>query len=341
MSTDATRRILHKRFKKFVAWIAPEKETRETIKKQADKIRNCLRNKAINDGLVISSTPNSGSFATKTGLRRHFRGQSAVDGQDVDLPIVTKPETDEEKELNELLTKFYSYVHLCCPDKKKEVTKSSIKLYYTDILSYDIVPMLATDKHEEQIIIRKTGEHIKTSIQKHIEFIRGRTRKSKELSGVVEFNECVRLVKWWKEFQVDNSYILSEDKAPPSFLINLLCAKAFDTCSIFPTYAETLATWFSFLAHVVRNRESVIFSDYYSGFSEDSNALWTVKDPVNADNNVVRKWTETELDEFADWFEKARDIFPTIIRYDEDGKDNKALDLLIELFGTPFKHHSE
>ncbi len=341
MSKSPTRSTLHKRFKKFVVWIAPEKETRVLIKLQSKKIRTCLEKRAKEGGLTISSMPNSGSFAAKTGLRRHYRGKSEVEGQDVDLPVVTNPETDSGKQLGELLDKFYNYVDKCYPDKKKERTKSSIKLHYTDTLSYDIVPMLATDKVEEQIIIRSTKEQIETSIQKHREFMKGRTRKSKDLEGVVEFNECVRLVKWWKEFQVDNAYFLSEDKAPPSFLINLLCAKAFDECSVFPTYAETLATWFSYLAHIVKNRETVVFSDHYKDPSKDNAALWTVKDPVNSDNNIVKKWAANELNEFAGWFEKARDTFPSIIRHDKDGEDNKALNLLEELFGTPFRHHSE
>ena len=341
MSKFSTTSTLHKRFKKFVSWIGPEPELRDTIKSQAKKIRTCISSKALEDGLIVSSTPNSGSFAGKTGLRRHYRGKSEVEGQDVDLPFVTNPETEDGKKLSELLSKFYSYVHKCYPDKEKEITKSSIKLHYSDVLSYDIVPMLATDMDDEQIIIRTTGEHTRTSVQKHVEFIRSRTRKSKELAGVVEFNECVRLIKWWREFQSDDSYYLNGDDAPPSFLINLLCAHAFDTCSIFPTYAETLATWFSFLAHILRNREPVIFSDYYEDNSTDDSTLWTVKDPVNTENNVVQSWTESKLNEFAEWFEKARDTLPYIIRYDEDGENNKSLEKLVELFGTPFKHHCE
>ena len=52
-----------------------------------------LDNQALADGLAVFRTPEAGSFAKHTGLRRHMRGHSEIEGQDVDLPFVVRPAT--------------------------------------------------------------------------------------------------------------------------------------------------------------------------------------------------------------------------------------------------------
>src|SRR5258707_15725638 len=81
----------HRRLAAFVDWIKPEPETREAIRKQAADIRRIISGQATADGLFIMATPEAGSFAKHTGLRRHMRGNSEIEGQDVDLPSVVKP----------------------------------------------------------------------------------------------------------------------------------------------------------------------------------------------------------------------------------------------------------
>jgi hypothetical protein len=161
----------------------------------------------------------------------------------------------------------------------------------------------------------------------------------------VKFNQCIQLLKWWKEFQSDNSYYLGfnnltqANNAPPSILIDLLCALAFDRLGVKKTYGETLASWCGYLAHIVRNRTSIHFSDYYTSPKLDAGDLWIVLDPVNPENNIVKKWDSTKINELADWFENARDAWGRIIHFDEDNDDGKALEVLTELFGNPFKNH--
>jgi len=120
-----------------------------------------------------------------------------------------------------------------------------------------------------------------------------------------------------------------------------LAAYAFDRLGVEKTYAETLAKWFGFLASVIKNRVPVYFTDYYAKPPVAKGANWVVLDPVNPDNNIVAKWGPTKIDEFASWFEKGRDSWSRIIRYDIDGDDALALDELVKLFGNPFKHHCE
>ncbi len=341
MSEISTHTKLHSRLSCFVDWIAPDPDKIDDIAQRADIVRKYVRQSAEEDGITVTDTPKAGSFEKKTGLRRHYRGHAEIDGLDVDIPIVVKPKTEDGNTITELLNKFEKYAKKSYPDSTVEKTKSSVRITFSDHVSFDIVPMLSSDKKDEQIIIRSTGERLKTSVQKHNEFVKGRTVKSNAEKGRVKFNECVRLVKWWRDIQADNGYYLADENSPPSVVIDLLCAFAFDKLSVQKTYGETLAKWFSYLANVVRTKKMVVFSDYYTPPSADPLVNWMVLDPVNPENNITKNWANSKINEFADWFEAGRDTWSRILHLDEDGDDAKCMDELVELFGTPFKNHCE
>jgi hypothetical protein len=329
---------LHRRLSAFTDWIRTDPEREEDIRGRTKNVRAAIRAKAVEDGLVIRSTPNSGSFATRTGLRRHMRGKAEVEGQDVDVPFVVSPKTADDERLDVLLPRFEKYTPDAYPDTKRETTKSSVRLEFADKVNFDIVPLLATKDPERQILIRADGERRETSVEKHIAFVKGRTAASKELAGCVEFNEMVRLVKWWRCFRETNATSLT---SVPSFLLNLLAAHAFDHRGVQPTYGETLADWFGFLARVARKRLPVVFEDYGPAPKVTGNAVWSVLDPVNADNNVVEKWSGIMCDEFAEWLEDARDTMYEAITAFDDERDGDGLECLERIFGTPILHHSE
>lgn len=337
MDQYSTKSKLHVRVRNFVAWMAPEKETRDAIKKQADEIRSRIRKKAEDDGLTVTDTPYSGSFATKTGLRRHLRGDTDVEGQDIDLPFVVKQ--DKETEFEPLIRRFEKYAKESYPDTKITVTKSSVKMEFEGTkLTYDIVPMFATDDASKQILIRENGDIIKTSIQGHREFIRNRTKQTREEDGVVAFNEIIRLLKWWREHkqQATNDSIVL-----PSFLVNLLAARALEKCSVNTTYPQTLANWFSYLAFIVTNRETIWFNDYYKQPKPDSTKPWNVLDPVMPDNNIVKGWSGWQIDELAEWLQEAAEIMNKAIVADTQGRDGDSLEQMKLLFGKIFSSHCD
>jgi len=181
--------------------------------------------------------------------------------------------------------------------------------------------------------MRKSGEKFETSVQGHIAFIRERTKDSKLSSGRVEFNECVRLFKWWKEFRVDESSIFEE---VPSLIIELICGKLYDLHGVKYTYAETLANWFGQAAHLVRKRKPIYFNDDFSS-NDDT---WEVIDSQNSSNNLVAKWSGLQIEEFAEWFEEGRDLCNQLVRQDMLDDDTGSLETLVRLFGTPIQHHS-
>lgn len=337
MSQYSTKSKLHIRIRNFVSWIAPEKETRDAIKKQSDEIRSRIRKKAEDDGLTITDTPYSGSFSTKTGLRRHLRGETDIEGQDIDLAFVVKK--DKETEFEPLIQRFKRYAEESYPDTKITATKSSVKMEFEGTkLTYDIVPMFATDDPTKQVLIRENGEIIKTSIQDHREFIRNRTKKTREEDGVVAFNEMIRLLKWWREYkqQATNDSIVL-----PSFLVNLLAAKALEKCNVSTTYPQTLANWFSYLAFVVKNRETIWFNDYYKQPKPDTTKPWNVLDPVMPDNNIVKGWSGWQVDALSEWLQEAADIMNRAMAADSQGRDSDSLEQMKLLFGKIFSSHCD
>jgi hypothetical protein len=332
----------HRRLARFVDWIKAPPETREAIQKQAGDVRRIIGNQAVADGLMVFRTPEAGSFAKHTGLRRHMRGHSEIEGQDVDLPFVVRPKTADGERIEELLHRFQRYAKAGYPATPRRVTATSVELQFVvSRLNYDLVPMLTTDQPDYQLLLKKDGSRRLTSVAKHTEFVRRRTRESDELAGRVKFSECVRLLKWWRYIRIDQSASIDEVRTT---LIELLCASAYDRLGVDTTYTETLVKWFAWLASITARRTRVSFSDYPSAepFNPDApgNAMWQVVDPVNANNNVVHStWGNIELEELASWFADGRDAMSRLVAHEAAGNDGTVDDILADLFGNPILTH--
>jgi Second Messenger Oligonucleotide or Dinucleotide Synthetase domain len=267
----------HRRLAGFVDWIKPDPKARDAIREQADNIRQAIENQARAGGLVVVATPNGGSFAKWTGLRRHMRGNSEIEGQDVDLPFVVKPAAKDGERIDDLLRRFEEYAAASYPSTPRGPTASSVEMRF---VASKLNPMVAARYPDYQIILKKDGTRRVTSVEKHIEFIHKRIRSSELLPGRVRFNDCVRLMKWWRYIRIDAGGPIEEVRTT---LIELLCANAYDKLSVAPTYTETLARWFGWLANVTEQRMRVPFDDYRSilplNKDEQGNPLWQVNDP--------------------------------------------------------------
>jgi hypothetical protein len=162
----------HRGLAGFVDWIKPDPKAREASREQADNIRQAIKNQARADGLVVVATPNGGSFAKRTGLRRHMRGNSEIEGQDVDLPFVVKPSTKDGERIDDLLRRFEGYAAASYPSTPRGPTASSVEMrLVASKLNYDLVPMAVAQYPDYQIILKKNGTRRVTSVEKHIEFI--------------------------------------------------------------------------------------------------------------------------------------------------------------------------
>jgi hypothetical protein len=148
----------HRRLAAFVDWIKPDPDMRENIRTQADNIREAISKQAAADGLIVVATPEAGSFAKRTGLRRHLRGNSEIEGQDVDLPFVVRPAARDGERIEELLERFSKYATGSYPSTPQDITNSSVVLrFVTSKLNYDLVPMLMATHANHQEILKKNG----------------------------------------------------------------------------------------------------------------------------------------------------------------------------------------
>jgi hypothetical protein len=273
-----------------------------------------------------------------------MRGNTEIEGQDVDLPFVVRAATTEGERIDELLRRFEGYAATSYPSTPSGATASSVEMRFVGSkLNYDLVPMLAAEYPNYQIILKKNGTRRVTSVEKHIEFIHKRINSSEQLPGRVRFNDCVRLMKWWRYIRIDASGSINEVRTT---LIELLCANAYDKFSVAPTYTETLSRWFGWLANVTVQRMCTTFDDYCSieplKKAEQGDQLWQVIDPVNANNNVVHsEWGNIELIEFASWFADARDALSRLIAQEQAGNDGTVDEILRSLFGNPVLIHGE
>lgn len=340
MPEPNSKSLTHRCLSQFVDWIKTPEDREDTIRTQAEDVRNRIRAKAEANGLVIRSTPYAGSIAKRTGLRRHYQGNVAIEGQDVDLSFVVSPETRAGDSIKTLIGLFQSYAQATYPNTTLRLTNSSVRLEFVATkLNYDIVPMLAVrGDDQEQIILRGDGEQRRTSRQKHVEFIKKRTRESNEQPGRVKFNEVVRLVKWWRELRQDKSQILHD---VPTIIIDLLCAKAFDETGVEWTYTTTLSRWFDIIADIARRRVQVGFTDFVKDpLAKSAGMRWAVVDPVNSENNVIPvNWDDRHLTELAAWFEEARDQMRHVIASETASDSSGTKRALVDIFGNPFKHH--
>ena len=332
----STRRPLHVGLRNFVDWIRTESSKENSIREQAGEIRQRVKGHATKDGLTVRSMPWSGSFAKRTGIRRHLQGATPVEGQDVDIPVVVSPKTKDDEALESLLPRFYAYLDASYPDTPKKQTKSSVKLDFVGSkVSYDIVPMLATTDPKRQILIRAGGERRETSVQNHIEFITARTRDSALVSGRVSFNEMVRLLKWWREVKCQGQI-----DAYPSILIDQLAAHAYREQGVDETYPATLARWFGFLAHEVARRAPIYFDDFIDWKRPPLGNPWAVIDPVTTDNNVAGHLGNGDIGVLEEWMAETRDDVLQAIAADHDDDEAAAFDALVPVFGRHVIHHS-
>lgn len=332
---------LERRLTAFVDWIRPEPQMEQKLRQQSDEIRQKVRAQAHADGLVIVQTPSAGSFAKGTGLRRHMTGGSPVEGLDGDIHFVIRPRTRAEEEITELLDRFQGYVDRAYPQRPpdRSRTRSSIKLSFRGArLSYDIVPLLLDEQDDSyQILLRGDGTRRRTSVQRHVDFVKRRTEESNRLpGGRVKFNEVVRLLKWWRDFrQAESSQLTSV----PTFLVDLIAAGAYDRLKVETTYAQTLLRWFDWAHGAVTRRERISFKGYApTMLHADPAAPWSVLDPVNPKNNVAAGLLQQHLDELARWLHAGREGMQRAIDCDRKGHDTEALGHLAKVFGAPIKH---
>jgi hypothetical protein len=175
------------------------------------------------------------------------------------------------------------------PDQVKPQTYSVTVSFRGTGLDVDVVPILYNDDPQwfGNLVSQDDGSFLKTSIPLHLEF----TRKRKQAQDK-HFAQIVRLAKFWaqKAKSERNGFRFK------SFMIEMIFSHLCDDGLNFSDYPEALQHFFTYIART-NMRERISFTDYYEatavgGFSEPVQII----DPVNAENNVSRLYSNAEAD---------------------------------------------
>lgn len=179
------------------------------------------------------------------------------------------------------------------PDQVKPQTYSVTVSFRGTGLDVDVVPILYNDDPQwfGNLVSQDDGSFLKTSIPLHLEF----TRKRKQAQER-HFAQVARLVKFWAR-KMKNERDGFRFK---SFMIEMILSHLCDQGLDFSDYPEALQHFFTYIAHT-NMRERIIFTDYYKAttvgdFSEPIQII----DPVNAENNVCRLYSEAQADAIFD-----------------------------------------
>lgn len=329
-SQDPTHAPSHSHLKHFVPEIRTPKAEQRKIEEQRDRVRHRITSRLGKLKLQVARSPNAGSYAKGTGLRRYMYGNTKIGGSDIDLPFVLTARSGAHLDLKGLLDVFQEIVCTSYSRSKVTRTKSSIKLEFSSFkYPFDIVPMVAVPNDpKREYLFRADGRKIATSVSEHVKFVKIRSARSAESPGIVRFSDMVRLFKWWRELHAVNDTVLRQTH---TFLLELLCAKAFDEHGVAPSYSQTLQTWFTAIARIVTERRPVTFEGQRD---QSGRGGWVVLDPVSPDNNVVPEtWGELQLDQLAQWFWDGATTMKRIEERDADHDGKGALRELQTLFG--------
>jgi len=175
------------------------------------------------------------------------------------------------------------------PDQVKPQTYSVTVSFRGSGLDVDIVPILYDGDPQwyGNLVSQEDGSFLKTSIPLHLEF----TRKRKQAQEN-HFAQVVRLVKFWAR----NMKREKDDFRFKSFMVEMILSHLADQGLDLSDYPEALQHFFTYIGQTGL-RKRIVFNDYYpptevGTFTEPVQII----DPVNADNNVSRLYTQNQAD---------------------------------------------
>jgi hypothetical protein len=173
-------------------------------------------------------------------------------------------------------------------------------------LDVDIVPILYNGDSDwyGNLISQDDGSFLETCIPRHLEFAKKRRDAS------TDFAQVVRLAKYWSQRQKQSGAV----PRFKSFMIELIFAKLSDQGMNFADYAEALQGFFTYIVRTGL-REPIVFSDYYAPSAVPASSLPVqIIDPVNANNNVARLYTESDVDAIVEAAMNAGDAIDAALR---------------------------
>lgn len=213
------------------------------------------------------------------------------------------------------------------PDQVQPQTYSVTVSFRGSGLDVDVVPILYDGDPDwyGNLVSQDDGSFLKTSIPLHLQF----TSKRKKLQEK-HFSQVVRLVKFWARRMKQER----DGFRFKSFMIEMILAKLCDDGLDFSDYPEALQHFFTYVARSDM-RERIAFTDYYplSTIKASSDTVQII-DPVNAENNVARLYTQANADAIVEAAMDAGDAIDAAL-----AAPNKTLTVAYwqKVFGSTFQ----
>lgn len=274
------------------------KEYRDQAQRLQDKLSGYL---ADHPDFSLKRMMLSGSLAKGTALRSL---------NDIDVAVYisgSEAPRDTRELLNYLAERLRKAFPNFSPEQVKPQTYSVTVSFRGSGLDVDVVPVLYAGQPQWRgnLVSQEDGSFLETSIPLHLEFARARKR-----AAPTHFAQVVRLAKYWARLMKQER----PDFRFKSFMIELIMAKLLDNGVDFSDYPEALQAFFTYLV-TSELRERIVFEDNYSASTVGTlHDLVQIIDPVNAQNNVARLYTQRNVDQIIDAAMDAGDAIDAALR---------------------------
>lgn len=252
---------------------------------QVNNLRDRLKNKIDEDpDFALVKMLHAGSVAKGTGLR-HIN--------DLDVAIYVR-RADAPSD-DDLVPWLADRLHEATPNMTREQfieNQHSVTIVFRGSgLDVDAVPVIydGAEDGRGDLINRRTGERVETSIPLHLEFIRARRKSHGD-----GYPELIRLSKSWKR-EATKTY--APELCLKSFIIELVWAHLADSGTDLTDYPRALEQFF---VHLAKRIDEPIAFDDYGNKPAHSGAAMEVIDPVNPANNIAKDYTTADRDRISE-----------------------------------------
>jgi len=287
---------------------------------QVDNLIAVFTRRAKEDPVInVKKFLKTGSLRKGTVLRP--RGDVGVDA---DIAVFLNTDGVSKFDLESLHHRIRLLLCRAYPQKKEDdftVQPRTLGiLFHVSGLAVDLVPIIPIEGPGDYgwQPSSRGEDPIKTSVTKQLEFIR--TRRD----GYLQFTALVRLLKHWRN-QKDL------DDTLRSFIIELIVSHLQDVDGAPATLEEGLLRFFLYIAQAaLRNPISFPENGKVTSLPKDR---VVILDPVNADNNVARRLTDSDCREIV---ASATEAWELLTAARNNTYKGETLEYWKEVFGRSF-----
>ncbi len=286
---------------------------------QVDFLIERLKKKIDEDSSFnVKGFKKTGSLIKGTVLKP--KGDYGVDADIAVFLDVSEAEKTDVDKLHNIILKLVAAVYPMKQSADFTVQPRTLGIHFRESgLDVDLVPVIPIKDEPEYgwQPSSQAGQPVKTSIRGQLDFIKNRSDADSR------FKALVRLIKKWRKEQELDRF--------RSFLIELLVAHLNDQKGLNNSLELGLQRFFLYVAQSGL-KEPVTFPEL-GKIRTFPNDPVVVLDPVNKDNNVAARLTDTERQEIVRAAETAWNTVVTAIW--KEGK-GETLDLWKEVMGRSF-----